>query len=77
MGNPKRSKKLLNERDNYMWQQWVNGILGLWVIVASYMYLSSGTARTVMLITGIIVAILGFWGGAVSPTEGRTHQGQM
>ena len=60
-----------------MWQQWVNGILGLWVVVASYMYLSSGTDRTVMLITGIIVAILAFWGGAMAPTNGQSRQGQM
>jgi len=47
-----------------MWQNIVNGILGLWTIVASYLYVPSGTGRVLMLLTGLIVAILAFWGSA-------------
>ncbi len=49
------------------WTEWLNGLLGLWVIVASYMYIPSGGARTLMVVTGLVVAVLGFWGGATEP----------
>lgn len=47
-----------------MWQNWVNGVLGLWVIVAQFIGLDSGTMQTLMVITGAIVAILAFWNAA-------------
>jgi hypothetical protein len=49
------------------WSEWVNGILGLWMLLASYLYVPSGTGRVVMFITGLAVAVLGFWGGASEP----------
>jgi len=42
-----------------MWQHWVNGILGLWVIV---MALIGMQTATVVVATGIVIAIIGFWG---------------
>lgn len=59
------------------WSEWVNGILGLWVIWASFLYVPSGTGRTLMLITGLVVAILGFWGGATEPHYGGNDNRQM
>jgi hypothetical protein len=50
-----------------MWTQWVNGLLGIWTIIASWIYMTPGTGRTLLVITGIVVAVLGFWGAAVSP----------
>jgi hypothetical protein len=58
-----------------MWTQWVNGLLGIWTIIASWVYMPSATGRTLLIITGIVVAILGFWGGAVSPATPRERQG--
>jgi hypothetical protein len=49
-----------------MWQQWVNGILGLWTIVVPFLGFTGGTLMWTLIITGIIVAVLGFWGGAES-----------
>lgn len=60
-----------------MWQQWVNAILGLWVMLASYLYMGSGTSRVVMLLTGLVVAVLGFWGAASEGSEsGGRHSMQ-
>lgn len=42
-----------------MWQHWVNGILGLWVII---MALTPYTNTTVVIVTGVVIAIVGFWG---------------
>ena len=60
------------------WSEWVNGIAGLWTMVAAYLYVPSGAGRAVVFITGLVVAILGFWGGATEPhyssTSGRQIQ---
>jgi hypothetical protein len=56
-----------------MWQQWVNGILGLWVIVVAFLGFTGATLMWTLAITGIVVAILGFWGamannGSMAPS---------
>ncbi|HQU07910.1 MAG TPA: hypothetical protein PK539_02525 [Candidatus Paceibacterota bacterium] len=43
-----------------MWQDWVNGILGLWVIIMALT--SYTTSTTVVVVTGGVIAIVGFWG---------------
>ncbi len=42
-----------------MWQQWVNGVLGLWVIIMPF---TGVNTNTVVIVTGVVIAILGFWG---------------
>lgn len=56
-----------------MWQNFVNAILGLWTIVAAYAYMPADAGRTLMIVTGIVVAILGFWGGSVATSSDRPH----
>ncbi len=48
-----------------IWQQWVNAILGLWVIAVPFTGLAGSALMWVLVITGIVVAVLGAW-GAVS-----------
>lgn len=45
-----------------MWQQGVNGILGIVAIIALYPYISSNSGRTLLVIIGVAVALFGFWG---------------
>ena len=59
------------------WSEWLNGILGLWVMLASYMYVPSGGGRVLMLITGLVVAVLGFWGGATEPHQSNNNRRLM
>lgn len=47
-----------------MWQQWITAILGIAMVIASYMYGPSGSGRVLLIVIGIAVAILGFWGAA-------------
>jgi len=45
-----------------MWQAWINAILGLWFIVAAFIFAGGKTFNiTNGLITGIILLILGIW----------------
>ena len=71
-----KGRKIIYERDKFMWQNYLNGILGLWVILASYLYVPSGGGRVVTLITGLVIAIVGFWGGA-SDSDMEQNQHQM
>lgn len=47
-----------------MWQQWVNAFLGLWVLITPFFRWSPSGLTTNLVITGIVIAILGFWGAA-------------
>ncbi len=47
-----------------LWQQWVNAILGLGVIAVPFLALTGATLSWTLVITGAIVAILGFWATA-------------
>lgn len=53
-----------------MWQGWVNGILGLWLIVAAFLNFSPKGNLWDNLIVGIIVAVLGFWIVKPKPWQG-------
>jgi hypothetical protein len=44
-----------------MWQSWVSAILGVWVIILSFIPGLRNLAS--LLIPGIVVLILGVWGG--------------
>ncbi len=43
-----------------MFQSWINGILGLWMILTGFI---SGVQTSVnFIVVGAVIAILGFWG---------------
>lgn len=49
-----------------MWTQWVNGLLGIWIIIVPFLSMSPGALRSTLVISGIVIAILGFAGRASS-----------
>ena len=44
-----------------MWKNWVIGVLGLWTILFAFIIPPGSTHKSLMLITGLVVALLGFW----------------
>lgn len=50
-----------------MWQQWVNTLLGIWIIVLAFLGLTGSTLMWTLIVTGVIVAVLGLWSAASSP----------
>ena len=47
------------------WASWVNAILGIWLIISPWIYGFAGTGQQWnSIIVGIVVLIIGFWGGA-------------
>jgi hypothetical protein len=51
-----------------MWQDWVNGIVGLWVIVVPFLGLTGASLMWTLVVTGVVVAVLAFWSGAQQST---------
>lgn len=62
----------INPKGDYMWQQWVNFLAGIWLIVAAFIDFSSGGMQTNLIITGIVVAILAAW-GAMGASESMSR----
>ena len=59
-----------------MWQQWVNGVLGLWVLLVPFLGLTDAQNTWTFASTGLVIAILGFWGASEHATmehHGMTH----
>lgn len=52
-----------------MWQQWVNGILGLWVLIVPFLGLTGQAYVWTLAVTGIVIAVLGFWGAGEWSTK--------
>ena len=57
-----------------MWKNWINGILGLWLIISPFVGMSVSGMTTNLVIVGIVVAILSFAGLYQSDYDHRTHQ---
>lgn len=47
-----------------VWLSWLNALLGVWLIIASFVLGYGGVARTNDIILGIIVLLLGIWSAA-------------
>lgn len=57
-----KTAKLSNERErSYMWQGWITGALGIWLIIASFVF--NGNVFNELGV-GVAVAVMGFWAAA-------------
>jgi hypothetical protein len=45
-----------------MWQQWINAILGLWVVAVPFLGFVGDTLTWTLAITGLVIAAMGAWG---------------
>lgn len=45
-----------------MWQQWVNFILAVWLVLSSFFNLTLAGLTTNVAIVGIVMAVLALWG---------------
>jgi hypothetical protein len=54
-----------------MWQLWAIAIVGLWTIAVPFLGFTTGALTWTLVITGLIVAVLGFWGVSMTAPAGR------
>lgn len=52
-----------------MWQQWVQVLLGLWVLAVPFINMSSTAYMWSLVISGVIIAALGLWGALEASSE--------
>lgn len=45
-----------------MWQQWLNALLGLWLVAFAFFGLGGVAFSWTLAISGLAVAVLGVWG---------------
>jgi hypothetical protein len=45
-----------------MWQQWLNVVVGLWIILSGYLSFSPESTVVNLTISGLVVAGLALWG---------------
>lgn len=60
-----------------MWQQWTNGVLGLWVMLVPFLGLSTNASLGTYLVTGLVIAILGFWGAGEHTSHDHARHPHM
>ncbi len=44
-----------------MWQAWLSGLIGLWLILSAFLGFADTTMTWNLVISGILVAVFGFW----------------
>jgi predicted membrane-bound spermidine synthase len=49
------------------WTHWVNGLLGIWVVALAFIGFTGAALTWTMVITGIVIAVLGFMMGCDIP----------
>jgi len=59
-----------------MWQDWINGVLGLWVILMPFLGFDPGLGKTLTIVTGVVIAVLGFW-AAMAASKSSTGSSMM
>lgn len=52
-----------------MWQNWVNVILGIWLIIAPFIFNFDVAARWNSVIVGIVVAVLAYWANSLAQSK--------
>jgi hypothetical protein len=55
-----------------MWQDWINGVLGLVVIGIAFLGLTGSALMWTLVVVGAVIAVVGFWGAGVSTTSTTT-----
>lgn len=57
-----------------MWKDWINGILGIWIVFLAFLGLPFNTRVILMIITGLLIAFLSFWKGASCAADKRVSK---
>ena len=55
-----------------MWQQWVNFLLGLWIIAVPFIGMTAQSNLWALVVTGVVVAGLALWGALETSSERET-----
>ncbi len=54
-----------------MWQQWLNALLGLWIIAVPFLGFTGTTLTWTLVISGLIIAVLALWSASKEVPYGQ------
>ncbi len=57
-----------------MWQDYVNAVLGLAVLVVAFMGLSGATLSWTLGILGLAILVIGLWGAGANSSSMTTYE---
>lgn len=57
-----------------VWQQWLNALLGLWVIVIPFTGMVGNAMTQTLVVTGVVIAGLALWGAVVNTAQTDEHR---
>ena len=60
-----------------MWQSWLSGILGFWLILVVVLGFSSTLNRIFFVITGLAIAVLSFWSASAHKPVPKNHESEI
>ena len=52
-----------------MWQQWVNLVLGLWIILSAFAGFTASGTVTNLTVTGLLITAFALWGALRHQTK--------
>jgi len=55
-----------------MWQNWISGIIGIWLILTAFLGFPPPVKIVIIVIFGSIIAILNFWTAAKIAAEKKS-----
>lgn len=64
---------LLILKEKTMWHNWVNGLLGLWVLISPFLGFTAEGMTTNLVVVGILAIVVSVW-GAVSLQTYRENE---
>ena len=56
-----------------MWQHYINGLAGLWLVISAYI-LSGAAVQTNVIVTGLVVLVLAIWGAVAHSSHSHHHE---
>ena len=59
------------------WQDWTNGVLGLWIILLPFLGFGVDLQRMLLIISGIVIAVLAFWSASMKRKPSGGEGGGM
>ncbi len=67
----RRNGEISLEEDRIMWQTWLSGLIGIWLIISPWIYKFDGNNGALWnnIVFGAIILILAIWSGTTTKNQ--------
>lgn len=60
-----------------MWQNWLSGILSLWLVFVVFLGFSSTLMKASLVIVGLALAVFGFWSASLTKPPPKNPESEI